>query len=200
MKPTKTQLEITKLEKQIAKLHGDLAQKRRLEALRAEADALQEAIKAESCDKPHYPAPCPLPHSPFLISPWHGYHAGCQCSQCKPFYPRVTNPIITCTDGLGNVTTVTPSNTGTIYGDCSGASAGTVSVFSANSDSGFSASAGGLLNTGTQMGADGVPFTYTAGTIGERLMITPTIHNPAPFNLPRPDTYDYDPYMNKLES
>jgi hypothetical protein len=177
MKPTKTQLEIAKLEKQIAKLHGDLAQKRRLEALRAEADALQEAIKAESCDKPHYPAPCPLPHSPFLISPWHGYHAGCQCSQCKPFYPRVTNPIITCTDGLGNVTKMTTTpNHGVINIDGRGlGDSGTVSAF----------------NTSSKL---------ATGTIGERLMITPTIHSPAPLDLPRPDTYDYDPYMNKLES
>jgi len=133
MKPTKTQLEIAKLEKQIAKLHGDLAQKRRLEALRAEADALQKAIKAEPCDKPHYPAPCPLPHSPFLISPWHGYHAGCQCSQCKPFYPWVTNPIITCTDGLGNVSqmTTTPNN-GVITVQAAGNSDGSVSVFNAD--------------------------------------------------------------------
>ena len=167
MKPTKTQLEIAKLEKQIAKLHGDLAQKRRLEALRAEADALQKAIKAEPCDKPHYPAPCPLPHSPWLVMPPHSF--GCMCLTCRPphYWYGTGKPIITCTDGLGNVTKMTTTpNHGVINIDGRGlGNSGTVSVFSANSDSGFSASAGGLLNTGTQMGADGVPFTYTGSAI-----------------------------------
>ena len=156
MKPTKTQLEITKLEKQIAKLHGDLAQKRRLEALRAEADALREAIKAAPCDKPHYPAPCPLPHSPWMVGPWNwAHHTFCRCSQCHPPHGwlTTTNPIITCTDGLGSVTT-TP-NTGkpyTVYGGGLSSGNGTVSVFSANSS----------LATGTQASVASTP-TFAIG-------------------------------------
>jgi hypothetical protein len=157
MKPTKTQAEISKLEKQIAKLTGALAAKRRLEALRAEADALQKAIKAEPCDKPHYPPPCPLPHSPWGFTPWFGNHPwNCRCSACMPVNPwhpwvsspqygsgyTATNPIMTTTPN-GNIITVSGSSFGSSDG-----------------------TTGGLLNTGTQMGADGVPFTYT-GVISE---------------------------------
>lgn len=147
-----TQAEIAKLEKKVVKLTGDLAAKRRLDALQAEAEGLQEALKAEPCKQLHYPAPCPLPHYPW-IRPYHAHPWNCRCGDCScaPIYPWTSRPSI----WMGN-TGVTSSGGQTISG---GMSCGSTVVLNGNvcRDSNNLA--------GTQVGPDGVPFTYTAGHI-----------------------------------
>lgn len=136
-KPTKTQAEIAKLEKKILKLSGDLEAKRKLEQLRARAAELEAQLEAkpeEPCKRQHY-SPCLLPNSPFWFQPHQWNHGwDCKCSSCRPTMPVwVGSPVITCTDGIGTTTTVTPgTGTYTFTGATAGDLGDTTSIFNVN--------------------------------------------------------------------